>query len=76
MLVGEVFTVLGGPTGGAHKRGTVRIPTVKMEWWNPMFVGSALPHGDGTPRVHHILLLSGPKTGRKKPGVEGGFGQF
>ena len=36
-----------------------------------MFVCSALPHGDGTPPLHHILLLIGPKTSRKKPGVEG-----
>ena len=41
-----------------------------------MFVCSALPHGDGTPPLHHILLLIGPKTSRKKPGVEGGLVSF
>ena len=61
-----ISSVLGGPTGGASKKGTVRILTVKMEWWKPMFVGSAPLGCNANPLTGYILASFGPFIGRQK----------
>ena len=59
-------TFLGGPTGGASKKGTVIILTVKMEWWKPMIVGSAPLGCNANPLTGYILASFGPCIGRQK----------